>query len=123
METYQKTLPPKKPASSFMLFSGEVRQSVLKQNPKLSATDVAKALGQQWKQLTPQKKKVCFTLLSSTFVQGHFSDLKTKQFNSRSSGKRKWKREPRRLTKQKKHSSAFIPCTFTLCNSQTQFHE
>jgi len=57
METYQKSLPPKKPASSFMLFSGEVRQSVLKQNPKLSATDVAKALGQQWKQLTPQKKK------------------------------------------------------------------
>jgi len=57
MTAYQKTLPPKRPGSSFMLFSEEVRPTIVKQNPKMKTTDVAKALGQQWKQLTPQKKK------------------------------------------------------------------
>jgi len=57
LAAYQKTLPPKRPASSFMVFSEELRQSILKQNPKLTAPEVAKALGAQWKQLTPQKKK------------------------------------------------------------------
>ena len=49
---------PKKPLSSYFLFSQEERLKVLKENPVYSITDVAKELGRRWRMLDPGLKVI-----------------------------------------------------------------
>jgi upstream-binding transcription factor len=47
---------PKRPLSSYMYFCQDTRESVKKQNPKMSGKEITSELGRQWKQLTDEQK-------------------------------------------------------------------
>lgn len=44
---------PKKPATSFVLFSNTVREQVKEENPGLSFLDLGKKLGEMWREMDP----------------------------------------------------------------------
>ncbi|AET39976.1 DNA-binding protein ABF2 Ecym_5207 [Eremothecium cymbalariae DBVPG len=48
---FQKTLPPKRPASGYILYSNEVRPLVTARNPGLKPTELVKLISEQWKSL------------------------------------------------------------------------
>lgn len=48
---------PKKPQGSFFLFCADFRNEVKKENPEFTIGDVAKELGQRWRDITPEDKK------------------------------------------------------------------
>jgi len=47
---------PKRPLSSYMIFAGETRGSLLEETPGMSIGEVGKALGARWKQFTAEEK-------------------------------------------------------------------
>jgi hypothetical protein len=49
---------PKKPATSFVLFSNTVREQVKEENPGLSFLDLGKKLGEMWREMDPQVFRV-----------------------------------------------------------------
>lgn len=49
--------PPKRPISSFLRFTGELRDQVKKKNPELPAKEILKVIGAEWKKLTEAQKK------------------------------------------------------------------
>lgn len=51
-------LRPKRAMSSFMFFANAKRQEVRSANPELKITDVGKKLGEMWKELSDDEKKV-----------------------------------------------------------------
>jgi HMG (high mobility group) box len=48
---------PKRAPSAFLLYSNSVRAEVKEANPELSFTDIAKAIGAKWKELSEEEKK------------------------------------------------------------------
>lgn len=48
---------PKKPATSFVLFSNTVREQVKEENPGLSFLDLGRKLGEMWREMEPQERK------------------------------------------------------------------
>lgn len=48
---------PKKPATSFVLFSNTVREQVKEENPGLSFLDLGKKLGEMWREMDPAVRK------------------------------------------------------------------
>jgi hypothetical protein len=49
---------PKRPKSAFLHFSDVERAAIKEQNPELSFTETAKLLGEKWRTLPEEKKKV-----------------------------------------------------------------
>lgn len=47
---------PKRPLSAYFFFAKDKRAEVLKKNPGMSVTEVAKALGEQWRGLGDKSK-------------------------------------------------------------------
>ena len=47
---------PKRPLSTYMIFSAEMRAKVKEENPDFSITDVAKELGVRWKSIADDEK-------------------------------------------------------------------
>ena len=47
---------PKRPRSTYLLFSAEIRSEVIKQNPGIAFQEVAKEIGVRWNQLTDKSK-------------------------------------------------------------------
>ena len=47
---------PKKPHSSYLLFSKEERLKVRNENPDFSNVECAKELGRRWKVVSPEEK-------------------------------------------------------------------
>ena len=58
----------KKAPSSFLFFANERRKQLLLLNPALTFQEIAHKLGNEWKQLTPSKKKI-FEQLSAAAQQ------------------------------------------------------
>ncbi len=48
---------PKKPATSFVLFSNTVREKVKAENPGIAFLDLGKKLGEMWRDMEPELKK------------------------------------------------------------------
>jgi HMG (high mobility group) box len=48
---------PKRAPSGFLLYSNSVRAEVKEANPELSFTDIAKAIGAKWKELSEEERK------------------------------------------------------------------
>ena len=48
---------PKKPATSFVLFSNTVREEVKAANPGLSFIELGRKLGEMWREMDPAVKK------------------------------------------------------------------
>lgn len=48
---------PKKPRSSYLLYSTKVRSEVKEQNPSASFSEVAKLIGEKWKEISDAEKK------------------------------------------------------------------
>ncbi|CAF1575773.1 unnamed protein product [Rotaria magnacalcarata] len=48
---------PKRPLSTFFLFSQDERPKIKKDNPSLSVADVAKLIGERWRSITEDKKR------------------------------------------------------------------
>jgi len=48
---------PKKPVTSFLVYSAEMRPIVREEYPELKVTEVAKELGKRWKELSDGEKK------------------------------------------------------------------
>ncbi len=48
---------PKKPATSFVLFSNTVREKVKADNPGIAFLDLGKKLGEMWRDMDPEQKK------------------------------------------------------------------
>ena len=48
---------PKKPLSSFFLFSAEAREALKKEQPEIKQTEILKKIGAQWKELDAETKK------------------------------------------------------------------
>ncbi len=48
---------PKKPLSSFFLFSAEAREKLKKEEPDIKQTEILKKIGSQWKELDAETKK------------------------------------------------------------------
>ncbi|EKX39368.1 hypothetical protein GUITHDRAFT_76406, partial [Guillardia theta CCMP2712] len=48
---------PKKPATSFVMFSNAHREEVKAANPGLSFIDVGKKLGEMWREMDPTVRK------------------------------------------------------------------
>lgn len=51
--------PPKRPLSSYILFSNDIRASINATTPdgKKSVTEASKQIGEKWKTITPEEKK------------------------------------------------------------------
>lgn len=49
--------PPKRPVTSFIRFSNELRDQVKKKNPELAQKEVLKVIGAEWKKLSEAQKK------------------------------------------------------------------
>jgi len=91
-EEYQKAVakykqthpdPPKRPATAFFLFAQEARPALVKKNPNLKVSEVAKQLGVQWGKLTDDQKKVYQEKSTKNKAQyekekGSFEKLKAK---------------------------------------------
>ena len=50
---------PKRPLSAYFRFANEVRPDIMKNNPNLKVAEVAKIMGQMYKELPAAKKEVC----------------------------------------------------------------
>jgi hypothetical protein len=61
-------LAPKKPPSSFLLFSNEIRQEIKEQNPEMGGKEILGIISEKWKTLTPEEKQVRF--VSKDIVTG-----------------------------------------------------
>lgn len=48
---------PKRSASSYFLFGNSVRARIKKENPELKVTEIAKLIGEEWRQLSEAEKK------------------------------------------------------------------
>lgn len=55
---------PKKPATSFVLFSNTVREQVKEENPGLSFLDLGKKLGEMWREMDPNVRCSFFAHMS-----------------------------------------------------------
>eukprot|EP01098_Paradermamoeba_levis_P004630 TRINITY_DN1976_c0_g1_i1.p1 TRINITY_DN1976_c0_g1~~TRINITY_DN1976_c0_g1_i1.p1 ORF type:complete len:352 (-),score=81.76 TRINITY_DN1976_c0_g1_i1:298-1269(-) len=64
-ERYPYLNKPKRPLSSFMLFTQKMRNSIVTEYPDAKGREVPKLLGEKWKNLSPDEKKV---LLSPSFT-------------------------------------------------------
>jgi hypothetical protein len=47
--------------NSFLLFSNEHRAKLIKEHPDCKNTEISKILGDRWKNLHPDQKKISFT--------------------------------------------------------------
>ena len=50
------SVPPKKPMTAFMLYSMEVRPSIVKMQPELKFTEIPKVIGEKWQTLPSANK-------------------------------------------------------------------
>ena len=50
---------PKKPVTAYIRYTNEVRPDVMKKNPNMKVSEVAKLMGQMWKEVPTAKKEVC----------------------------------------------------------------
>ena len=48
---------PKRPLSTFFLFSQDERPKIKKDNPALSVADIAKLIGERWRAIGEDKKR------------------------------------------------------------------
>jgi hypothetical protein len=48
---------PKRPLSTFFLFSQDERPKIKKDNPSLSVADIAKLIGERWRAIGDEKKR------------------------------------------------------------------
>jgi hypothetical protein len=48
---------PKRPLSTFFLFSQDERPKIKKDNPSLSVADIAKLIGERWRSIGDDKKR------------------------------------------------------------------
>ncbi|CAF4775883.1 unnamed protein product, partial [Rotaria sp. Silwood1] len=48
---------PKRPLSTFFLFSQDERPKIKKENPSLSVSDIAKVIGERWRAISDDKKR------------------------------------------------------------------
>jgi hypothetical protein len=51
-----KAPEPPRPKQPFLIFATEVRNDMRAQNPKLSAAEIGKLIGERWRKLTPAKQ-------------------------------------------------------------------
>lgn len=51
--------PPKRPSTSYILFSNDAREKLQKASPdhKVSVVEQSKIIGEQWKNITPEEKE------------------------------------------------------------------
>ena len=55
-EKKEKKDKPKRPLNAYMVFAMEVRESVKKNNPTASITDIAKKIGALWRAMSDSEK-------------------------------------------------------------------
>lgn len=48
---------PKRPLSTFFLFSQDERPKIKKDNPSLSVADIAKLIGERWRTISEDRKR------------------------------------------------------------------
>lgn len=51
------SVPPKRNQSAYFLYAAAVRADIVKANPGIKVTEVAKLLGQQWKEVDAKEKE------------------------------------------------------------------
>jgi len=78
MAQYIKTLPPKRPATGFILFCNEIRPAIKSKNPSLAMPAISKLLGEQWRKLTESDKKKYLTTSSKLLEEYHKKAQKAK---------------------------------------------
>lgn len=49
--------PPKRPTTAYFLFASEQKCHVIKNNLQISSIDLAKEIGERWKNLSEEQKK------------------------------------------------------------------
>jgi hypothetical protein len=49
---------PRKPATAFVMFSNQWREQIKSDNPGISFTDIGRKLGEMWREMKPELKKV-----------------------------------------------------------------
>jgi hypothetical protein len=49
---------PRKPATAFVMFSNQWREQIKTENPGISFTDIGRKLGEMWREMKPELKKV-----------------------------------------------------------------
>ena len=86
--------PPKRPLSSYILFSNDIRASINATTPdgKKSVTEASKQIGEKWKTITPEEKKKYEDKASATkynklyvepFKKTNYNTLMMKDFYSK----------------------------------------
>jgi hypothetical protein len=66
---------PKKPATSFVLFSNTVREQVKEENPGLSFLDLGKKLGEMWREMEPNVRSHILYARSQNLLTPAYSAL------------------------------------------------
>lgn len=67
---------PKKVMSAFFCYSNQKRANMMKENPDMKITEVAKSLGESWRKLTEEEKKPFIAMQEEDQVR---FDKQTKQ--------------------------------------------
>ena len=81
---------PKRPLSSYMIFSKDHRQKIVNENGKLKVTEVAKLIGEAWKKMSDDEKSPY--VKKANILKGEY-DEKVKKYKSESQSKKKPKKE------------------------------
>merc|ERR1712223_1711927 len=98
---------PKKPVTAYIRYANEVRPDVMKKNPNMKVSEVAKLMGQMWKEVPTAKKEA----LTKAYQMDKEAYLKQfEQFKSTSEGqefleKQKLEKPEKKLKKAKSQLS------------------
>ncbi|XP_038060037.1 transcription factor A, mitochondrial-like isoform X2 [Patiria miniata] len=113
---------PKRPSGTFMIFSLEKRQQVIKENPSMNIPEIAKVVGKMWRELSEDEKE-SYRSQSRQNMEDYMEEMETfkaslteeeermleeqTQQAKSNKAKRKHKQELRKLEKPKRPLTAY----------------
>ncbi|XP_071953553.1 transcription factor A, mitochondrial-like isoform X2 [Antedon mediterranea] len=116
-------VPPKRPGNSFIQFCKETRPDIMEQNPDIPLQEIAKKLGDLWREL-PEEEKHTYTQqakdleeqfqleqkdFKSSLTESELEEMKVEKKHKRQQkARRREKALLKRLEKPKQPRSAFI---------------
>jgi hypothetical protein len=110
-KTKKDSNAPKRPLSAYILFCKDHREAIKSKNPNYKVTDITKALGEMWKNVSDKKKKEYEEKASVDKARyaEEMADYTPPQVDEETpKGKRKEKKEKKDGDKPKRAPSAYI---------------
>jgi upstream-binding transcription factor len=106
MKRNKRKTHDKKPLSSFMFFMQKNRMTLVQENPTLTVPQIAKLLGQQWREMSEEEKSVYHNLAVNAK-----KEYETRQEEHNGTDKRKNKRIKKQHIVENGENPGFVSCS------------